>query len=1322
MKSKKNFKRAIGSVLAAVLTISCLGVSDGQAASVQGNTEDTSRASEESLYITSIGKIESAKITGKNIVDLTTDKEKIRVTFLKDNIFRLNMEMKDHEFLDKPVPRNPKHTAEILDKKISDYPGGEVSLDQSDKNDYIISTAKIELRINKESSKMQLKNKVTNKILWKEKEPLSYQGNNTVQTLYTNEQEYFYGGGMTNGYFSHKGTSVKIEKNPNKWTDGYPASPNPFYMSSNGYGVLRYTWMEGVYDFGESDSETVKTSHAENRFDAFYYVEQPEQSESVFVKLLQDFTEMTGKISLLPEYALYLGHLNCYSRDQWEQDPNGRYDFGGIKWKETKKNSDTAIVETLMGENKPSAQAMLQNYIDADMPIGYLLPNDGYGCGYGRGNTLDGNVSNLKKYASYAMTAHKVETGLWTQSDLTPIPSEEIYLQRDLAKEVQAGVHVLKTDVAWVGPGYSMALNGIKQAAEIIEANSDYRRFIISLDGWAGTQRYAGLWSGDQTGGNWEYIRFHIPTYIGSGLSGNPNVGSDQNGIWGEGSVISTRDYQWKSFTPIQLDMDGWANEVKHPSYYTEYAGINRMYLKLKAQMLPYNYSNAWEASETSMPMLRAMLLEYPDDPYTYGTATQYQYMWGPSLLVAPVYREDENVAGIRNHIYLPDENQVWIDYFTGKQYKGGQILNNFEAPLWKQPVFVKSGAIIPMTEENNQPSAIAPDAVRTFEVWPSGKTEFTMYEDDGYSQEYKKSDAFATTRITSDAPVHGKSDGTATIKVEKPIGNYAATGNSKEHKTEFIINVQKKPTGVALEAGGSIIPREVRTLEEYHAADDAVYFYHENPDLNKYEKAGSQFDTKIITSPKLYVKTAKTDITANDVILTVKGFNNTMAAADDGTMAKPGIPVNAAIDETQTTDHQIAFRWDAAEDARTYELRIGGKSKPVIKNVQNTSYIFEELAPDTEYKLEVRSANRHGVSDWVLVTGKTKLDRFRNVPEGMEAKWDGEVYAGQAAAYAVDGDETTVFHSNPTQAYPQTLTIDMKKVYDLEKVEYMPRADKGNGTFKKLNLYTSTDGKNYTLTKENVQFTYTSDEAGYLTSKTIELDQGTSARFLKFEVTNGVGGFLSATEIRPYKVDGTDGHVLGDYSENGVLDDGDLVFMENYIGTMEGDHVWEYTSKADQNKNGVIDGYDLAFLLSMFDGGNAPTGGELRGNLVFKPSKTSLEEGETMSVSVVGMDMNDIYGYSIQTKLPEGLKLVANSIAQTQITQHMHDYSKISDSNGYLMIAMSNQGQGVPVNGTGDVATFQVEALKDLDAITIVPRMANVVSSDIVEKDAKKN
>ena len=148
----------------------------------------------------------------------------------------------------------------------------------------------------------------------------------------------------------------------------------------------------------------------------------------------------------------------------------------------------------------------------------------------------------------------------------------------------------------------------------------------------------------------------------------------------------------------MELNMDGWGANEKYPHALGEPAtSINRWYLKLKSELMPYAYSIAKEAVD-GMPMIRAMFLEYPN-AYTQGTATQYQYLYGPYFLVAPIYqatKADEQGNDIRNGIYLPEG--VWIDYFTGEKYDGNRILNNFAAPLWKLPVFVKNGAIIPLT------------------------------------------------------------------------------------------------------------------------------------------------------------------------------------------------------------------------------------------------------------------------------------------------------------------------------------------------------------------------------------------------------------------------------------------------------------------------------------------------------------------------------------------------------------------------------------------------------------------------------------------------
>ncbi|HBA31334.1 MAG TPA: hypothetical protein DCZ45_12235, partial [Parabacteroides goldsteinii] len=97
---------------------------------------------------------------------------------------------------------------------------------------------------------------------------------------------------------------------------------------------------------------------------------------------------------------------------------------------------------------------------------------------------------------------------------------------------------------------------------------------------------------------------------------------------------------------------------------------INRWYLKMKSELMPYAYSIAKEAVD-GKPMIRAMFLEYPNQ-YTYGKATEYQFMYGPYFLVAPIYQEtqaDEKGNDIRDGIYLPEG--TWIDYFTGEKYEG---------------------------------------------------------------------------------------------------------------------------------------------------------------------------------------------------------------------------------------------------------------------------------------------------------------------------------------------------------------------------------------------------------------------------------------------------------------------------------------------------------------------------------------------------------------------------------------------------------------------------------------------------------------------------
>ena len=473
---------------------------------------------------------------------------RVAVDFYGENIFRI---FEDHNG---GVMRDPeaKPEAHIL----VDNPRTKVgSLQITEQGDEItLASSKAKVIFNKTTGLFRIVNAENGKTVATQSAPSTFTPEKVTLTLQEQPDEYYFGGGVQNGRFSHKGEKIEIV-NTNNWVDGGVASPAPFYWSTAGYGFMWYTFKPGLYDFGSTQKGSVKLSHESKNLDVFFMVgEKP-------TDLLGEYYQLTGNPVLLPKFGFYEGHLNAYNRDYWKEADKGRtMTFEDGKSYKESASDKTGIKESLNGEKNNyqfSARAAIDRYVNHDMPLGWFLPNDGYGAGYGQESTLDGNIENLKQFGDYARK-HGVEIGLWTQSDLHPKDSIEALLQRDIVKEVgTAGVRVLKTDVAWVGDGYSFGLNGVSDVAQIMPYyGNNARPFIISLDGWAGTQRYASIWSGDQTGGDWEYIRFHIPTFIGAGLSGLSNITSDLDGIFGgKNPIMNMREFEWKTFTAMGLNM-----------------------------------------------------------------------------------------------------------------------------------------------------------------------------------------------------------------------------------------------------------------------------------------------------------------------------------------------------------------------------------------------------------------------------------------------------------------------------------------------------------------------------------------------------------------------------------------------------------------------------------------------------------------------------------------------------------------------------------------------------------------------------------------------
>lgn len=915
--SLRHFRR-----ITAILFLCPISLSSIQA-SAASDQSDVSSASVHQEQTSGILRAE--KINPTTVDVLFANQQRMTIDFYGENIFRVFQDNSGG------IIRDPeaKPEAQIL----VDQPRRKVSgLSVDEKDGYItLTTAQVRIELNKQTGLMKVFNPLTGKCVIEEVAPVIFGPKEVTVTLKENPEEYFYGGGVQNGRFSHKGKVIAIE-NQNSWTDGGVASPAPFYWSTNGYGMMWYTFRKGEYDFGATEKNIVKLSHNSSYLDIFYMV-----NDGV-VFLLNDFYQLTGNPVLLPKFGFYEGHLNAYNRDYWKEDEKGILFEDGKRYKESQKDNG-GIKESLNGEKNNyqfSARAVIDRYKNHDMPLGWLLPNDGYGAGYGQTETLDGNIANLKSLGDYARK-NGVEIGLWTQSDLHPKEGISALLQRDIVKEVRdAGVRVLKTDVAWVGAGYSFGLNGVADVGHIMPYyGNDARPFIISLDGWAGTQRYAGIWSGDQTGGEWEYIRFHIPTYIGSGLSGQPNICSDMDGIFGgKNAAVNIRDFQWKTFTPMQLNMDGWGANEKYPHALGEPAtSINRMYLKLKSELMPYTYSFAREAVD-GMPLIRAMFLDYPNE-YTYGTATRYQYMYGTDFLVAPVYQNtkaDKEGNDIRNGIYLPEG--TWIDYFSGEKYEGNRILSNFDTPVWKLPVFVKNGAIIPMTQPNNNVSEIDP-SLRIYEFYPNRHTATVEYDDDGVTEAYRQEKSVSTL-IESNVDAKNR----VTITIHPTAGSF--DGFVKDKKTELRINVTEKPKKLTARINNKKVKlTEVSTAAELLNGEN-VFWYEETPNLNKFATKGSEFEKVVITkNPLLHIKLGSTDITANRIELDVEGFRFEPAdrnLVSNGTLSAPQ---NAQVSEQNREAYTLQPTWDKVPNADYYEIEFDGM---LYTTIRDTHLLFEDL------------------------------------------------------------------------------------------------------------------------------------------------------------------------------------------------------------------------------------------------------------------------------------------------------------------------------------------------------------------------------------------
>jgi alpha-glucosidase (family GH31 glycosyl hydrolase) len=287
----------------------------------------------------------------------------------------------------------------------------------------------------------------------------------------------------------------------------------------------------------------------------------------------------------------------------------------------------------------------------------------------------------------------------------------------------------------------------------------DQRVFLLCRSGAAGMQQYGSTcWSGD-INNDFATLDAQIPLGLSTGLSGVPYWGTDVGGFFHpvpETAELYTRWFQLGAFSPI-FRSHGWVWREHVPwAHGAEVEAICRRYAELRYRLLPYTYTLAWQAHTDGLPLMRPLVLNYPDDPRVWSLS--HEYLWGDDLLVAPVTREGATAWPV----YLPAGG--WYDFWTGTRYEGPAGIT-LDAPLDRLPLLVRAGAIVPMGPVVQHTGERPLDEV-TLLIYPEGASRFELYEDDGRSNDYRLRRDYALTRFECEAEPDR-----VTVRIGEPAG-----------------------------------------------------------------------------------------------------------------------------------------------------------------------------------------------------------------------------------------------------------------------------------------------------------------------------------------------------------------------------------------------------------------------------------------------------------------------------------------------------------------------------------------------------------------------
>ncbi len=584
-------------------------------------------------------------------------------------------------------------------------------------------------------------------------------------------EDHVYGLGQKVGPLDKRGpykggTSVAMW---NSDTYAYTESTDPIYVSVPFYLLLRNGRAHGVFldntfrtsfDIGKESTDLLSFGAEDGALD-YYLIDGPTPG-----KVIERYTALTGRMPLPPRWSL--GYHQC--RYSYYPESKVRWIADTFRLKKIPADVIWLDIHYLEGYNPFTWNS--ERFPDPARMISDLGRQ-----GFRIVTILDPHPKAQRGYEPYdtgLLGDHFVKNPdgsvytapVWpSQADKNPGPSAFPDFSKPAARDWWGGLYHLLTDVGVAGIwndmnepavfenwGHTMPLDvrhdNEGQPTDHREIHNVYgqlmtrstyegllklrpqrRPFILTRASFAGGQRWAAMWPGDNVS-NWAHLRASIPVLLGMGLSGMPFVGSDIGGFAEVPTAeLYTRWLQLGVFYPFMRTHTTLGTPDQEPwSFGPQHEAINRRAIELRYELLPYVYNAMREASETGVPAMRPLMLEFPKDERTYGM--EEEFLFGPSLLVAPVLRE----AATEHQVYLPAGD--WFDYWTGKRYEGGRG-HTIPVTMETLPLFVREGAFLFRQPVVQNTGEMAGQPLRVT-AYPAARAQATFYEDEGEGFAYR--------------------------------------------------------------------------------------------------------------------------------------------------------------------------------------------------------------------------------------------------------------------------------------------------------------------------------------------------------------------------------------------------------------------------------------------------------------------------------------------------------------------------------------------------------------------------------------------------------